>query len=236
MTAGIRVNGQHSYAQHGLRMLEHTIGSPPKDDHTERVPYSNITYDFDEILGLSSYGERTLSYVFDFICLSKRKAQDRIIRIRRWLQWTGRKDLCDPSCPDYHFEVRAPEVTVSENHGVYTISVTFKANPAMLPNSTAAYTADTCYYPDVNGDGNADAQDASLILEIASAIGSGKDTGMTDEQLLAADADMDGEITAADAALVQNYAACVGAGEFADTPSNWAAFLNRQLALEEGVY
>lgn len=236
MIAGIKVNGQHSYAQHGLRMLTAEIGSPPKDDHTERVPYSNVTHDFDTILGLSSYGERKLIYTFEFLCMQRHRAQDKIVRIRRWLQWYGRKDLYDPSYPDYHFEVRAPEVTVASSHGVHTVTVTFMANPAMLHNSVAAYTADTCHYPDVNGDGKVTVQDAAMILQAAAAIGVGADSDLTEEQLLAADANMDGKITSADAALVESYAAAVGAGEIIDNPTNWASFLNRQLALEEGVY
>lgn len=236
MIAGISVNGHHSYYQHRLRMLSRDIGSPPKDDHTERVPYSNITYDFDEILGTSSYGERTLSYTFECLCTNRRKAQDQLIRIRHWLKWSGYMDLHDPYYPDYHFEVRAPEIIHHENHGVYTITVTFRANPAMLPDKAFAYTPDTCHYPDVNGDGVVDANDATLILKASAAIGAGTDTGLTDEQLILADADMDGTVTASDAALVLEYASACGAGQFSDSPANWAAFLNRYLALEEGIY
>lgn len=236
MIAGIKVNGQHSYTQHGLRMLDAEIGSPTRDNHTERVPYSNVTYDFDDILGLASFGERKLTYVFEFLCMHPRRAQDKIVRIRRWLQWSGRKELYDPSYPDYHFEVRAPEVTVNSSHGVHTVTMTFMANPAMLPNGVAAYTADTCHYPDVNGDGKVTASDAAIILKAAAAIGAGGDSGLTAEQLLAADANMDGKVTSSDAALVERYAASVGAGEIVDNPTNWASFLNRQLALEEGVY
>jgi hypothetical protein len=51
MIKGITVNGSHSYYNFGLRMLKRSIGSPPKDEHLERVPYSNVTYDFDELFG-----------------------------------------------------------------------------------------------------------------------------------------------------------------------------------------
>lgn len=236
MIHAIRVSGKNSYYDHGLRMLSSEIGSPPRDEHTERVPYSNVTYDFDELFGQPGYGERTLTYVLEFLCSGRAEAQARIVHIRNWLQWTGRKDLYDTDYPDYHFEVRAPSVTISGSHGVYTVTVQFMANPAMLPNTGAAYTADTCHYPDVNGNGEVDAADASLILQAVSDLGAGRDTGLTQAQLLAADADMDGEITAMDAALVLEYISAVGVGQFTDTPENWTAFLNRRLDLRKGVY
>lgn len=90
--------------------------------------------------------------------------------------------------------------------------------------------------PDVDMDGSVTAMDASLILQAASAIGAGEESGLTPEQLLAADADMDGSINAIDASLVLEYAAAVGAGDFPDTPQSWTHFLNRKLGLEEVIY
>ena len=81
MIKGITVNGKHSYYSFGLRMLKRSIGSPPKDDHTERVPYSSVTYDFDSIFGGSSYGERTLTYKFELMDLRLNFAEDRLMAI-----------------------------------------------------------------------------------------------------------------------------------------------------------
>ena len=64
MKHGIMISHKHSFYDYGIKMVERKIGQPQKDDHTERVPYSNITYDFDLINGKSSYGERTISYKF----------------------------------------------------------------------------------------------------------------------------------------------------------------------------
>ena len=136
MIKGITVNGRHSFHSLGLRMLKRSIGSPPKDDHTDRVPYSNITYDFDSVFGSSSYSERVLNYKFDFTETRLKIAECRLMDILNWLHWTGRKSLCDDMMPSHHFEVREPKVIWSENHGVYTFDVTFSASPEILSNTT----------------------------------------------------------------------------------------------------
>jgi len=136
MISGITIDKQHSYYRYGLYLVSRNIGEPPKDDHTERVPYSNITHDFDEITGLSSYGERTLIYEFEFLCREKIKAQNKIIQVKKWLHWTGRKNLYDPAYPEYHFEVREPVLEIAEKYrGIFGITATFKANPEMQSNS-----------------------------------------------------------------------------------------------------
>lgn len=131
MISGILIENIHSF-QFGMSLVNRDISEPQKDDHTERVPYSNITYDFDEITGKSSYGERTLTYQFEFLCLSPKKAQNQIIQFKKWLHWTGRKNLYDTALPDYYFEVREPILEIRQNfHGIYSIKAIFKANPAM---------------------------------------------------------------------------------------------------------
>ena len=121
MIKGITVNGSHSYYNFGLRMLKRSIGSPPKDEHLERVPYSNITYDFDELFGNTSYGERQLIYQFDLMQRHGRNAEDRLVRIINSLHWKGRKELYDDLLPNYYFEVREPTVTYTEDHGIYKV-------------------------------------------------------------------------------------------------------------------
>lgn len=237
MTAGIRLDSRHSYYHFGLRMLESTIGNAPRDNRTERVAYSSITYDFDTLYGSPSYGERQLSYKFDFLCRNRIRAEHLLLRILQWARFTGRKNLYDSTLPDYHFSVRAPTVAWREKQcGVYLVTMTFMADPVILPNrARQAYTADTCRFPDIDGDGSASSLDAATILAAASAIGSGQDPGLTDEQLALCDADMDGEITSMDAALVMQFSAACGAGKYSDSPAGWASYLNDYFHLKGGV-
>ena len=127
MIKGFEVNGKHSYHTFGLRILSRKIGSPPKDDHTERVPYSNITYDFDSVYG-ASYSERMITYKLEFMPI---KAYCRLMNILEWLHFSGRQNLYDDMLKGYFFEVREPSVSWSESHGIYTFDVIFPALPAM---------------------------------------------------------------------------------------------------------
>ena len=227
MKEGIFVRGAHSYGTHGLRCLSRNISEPQKDDYTERVPFSNIVYDFGGLYGEQTYGERKLSYSFDFLCFDKRRAQDRIMNVKEWLCWNGSETLYDDLLPDYHFKARQPKISWSEKHGVYTISAVFPAAPEMWPNSNKKpdpYPSGLVF-PDINGDGKVNAIDASMILAAYSAISTGQDPGLTDEQLDACDANRDGSIDARDASLVLTFYSLCSVGRYENTPTGWEEFM-----------
>ena len=240
---GFTLNGKHTYYAFGLRMLKRTIGSPPKDEHTERVPYSNITYSFDKLYGGKSYGERKIIYEFDLIERDIRRAEDKIVNIINWLHFDDRLDLYDDYFPDYHFSVREPDVVTTQSNGVYTVKVSFKAAPAMIPNPNKKhYTAANVIIPDVNGDGKVDMSDASLILAAYAALSAEppQDPGLTPEQLRAADANMDGKIDAVDASMVSAFYGRLSQSESPydgmTLPAAWAAFLNEYFQTGGEVY
>ena len=225
MREGIFVNGAHSYGTFGLNCLKRNIGEPQKDDYTERVPFSNIVYDFGGIYGEQTYGERRLSYTFEFLCLNKKIGQSRIANIKKWLHWTGSQTFHDDLLPDYHFKVREPSISWAESHGIYTISVVFPAAPEMWANVTEAVPTEYIF-PDVNGDGKVNAIDASMILAAYSAISTGQDPGLTEEQLDACDANRDGHIDARDATLVLTFYSLVSVGRYDGSPASWVEFMN----------
>lgn len=221
----------------GFRLLAKQIGEPAKDDRTERVPYSNITYDFDAFYGASSYGERTLTYTYDLVSRDHRRVQFLIAELRQHLRWSGVRDLHDNAFPDYHFEVRAPAVKAEDNgHTVTTVVITFKALPAMLPNCQPALLPSEQRYPDVNGDGHVTAADAALILTAAEAIARGESSGLTPEQELLADADLDGAITDKDSLVVLQYVASCAAGQIEDSAQSWQKYIRRHLSLKGALY
>lgn len=233
MKEGFTIDGKHTFYRHKLRMTKRTIGNAPKDDYTERVPFSNVTYDFASIYG-QSFGERTLTYQLEFICFDKKKAQDRLVEILRWFRWKNRKNLYDDLLPDYHFEVREPDVKWSENHGIYTFDLTFKANPEIVPNR--GYLEKNTTLPDVNFDGFVDAVDASMISEAYSKMSAEEDSGFDDEQKNRADANRDGSINAVDASLVSGfYAEISTTGRYSCTKEGWTEYLNDVYGGRNGV-
>ncbi len=68
------------------------------------------------------------------------------------------------------------------------------------------------FYGDVDQNGSINAADAALVLQAASAIGSGSASGLTADQETAADVNQDGAFDALDAALILQYAAYAGSG------------------------
>ena len=230
------LHGFWSPEQEGLRLLSGSIGEPKKDDRTERVPYSSVTYDYSDIFP-PSYSERELQYRLDLLSADRRNAQFILAQIRKRLRWQGLRDLYDSAFPDYHFEVRAPEIKAEDDqHTVQIITVTFRANPAMLPNQVPALLSSEQRYPDLDGDGHVTAADAAIILTAAEKIARGESSGLTPEQLLLADADIDGSVTESDSLLVLQYAAAVSRGEFADSMQSWQKYLRRHLSMKGALY
>ena len=235
MNKGITVNGLHSYLRFGLKMLKRNIGAATKDDYTERVPFSSVTHDFSRIYGEPAYSERTLTYTFEFIEFRNYVAEERLTAVLEWLHFSGRQSLWDDMLPNHHFEVREPAVSWSEKHGVYNITASFRASPAMKPNPNLLYTADTVNFPDINGDGMITSVDASMILEAYTKLQNGEDTGLTPAQLRACDANMDGKITAADATLVLNFYAAVQEGSYQGDIGGWVTYINDYFGMDKGV-
>lgn len=225
-----------------LHLVSREIGEPTKDDRTERVPYSSVTYNFDDLCG-TSYGERTLKYEYELLSFGgfrARETAERIfMEIKRALRWRGRMELHDDAFPDFIFEVRAPAVSMTHpQNGVYRITLTFQASPAMLPVQISPALIIRLHdrkYPDINGDNAVTAADAALILTAAENIAAGEPSGLTEAQEILADADRDGTITEADALLVQEYAAAVSAGDFEDNDRSWYLWLRRHFRLQEAV-
>lgn len=222
-----------------MNLLSAEIGEPPKDSHTERVPFSNITHHFEG----ESYGERTLTYQYELLIFRGYRAQQTeftITQIKQLLRWNGVLPLHDTMYPAFFFEAYAPTVSMKHpQNGVYTVTFTFKANPAMLPKvlSTPLFLRLKDWkYPDINGSGHVTAADAAMILTAAENIAAGQASGLTQAQEILADADRDGTITEADALLVQDYAAAVSRGQFTDTAQNWYLYLQRYFRLKEAVY
>ena len=184
MKEGIYVRGAHSYGTYGLRCLKRNISEPKKDDYTERVPYSNIVYDFGGLYGEQTYGERQMSYTFEFMCFDRHKGQERI-------------------------------------------AVAFPAAPEMWANTSANPTPTPTDYvfPDVNGDGKINSNDASMILAAYSAIATGEDPGLTPEQLDACDANRDGKIDSKDASIVMEFYSFTAVGRYKNTPAGWEEFM-----------
>ena len=220
----------------GFHMLDRVVGEAPKDDHTERVAYSNTTYDFDDYFGISSYGERTLTYKFDLLESDARKRQYAEIELRKHLRWRGYRRLEDAQYPDFYFEARAPVFAFDKSvPGVMIVTITFKAAPAMLLRANEVLPSDMQRYPDLDGDGHVTAADAALILTAAENIAAGESSGLTEAQELLADADLDGTITVEDSALVLQYAAQVTAGQIEDSEQSWQQYLRRRRKLKGGI-
>lgn len=225
---GIRFNGKHSWCDFRAVISKRKIGNPPKKRMEETVPYSNQVFDFSALYGIQVYGERTLQYTFSILGCSRTDVQKKLDRFILWLmEPSGNLPLYDEMMPDSHFEARCTEVSEVTFIGsaAAQLTVTFTAAPYRIPNSTMVGVIRNARYPDINGDGTADAVDASLIQTAASRIGNGSPSGLSPVQELLADVDGDGVISAVDASILLEYAAKCGTGVYTADFQGWMRFV-----------
>ena|SRR5690625_485279 len=132
---GITFNNKHSFRDFELTIAPgRNIGNPSKVKRKERVPYSNIDYDFSGIYGDQEYTERSLTYTFNVIDqhnYSKEHFSIMKIEILNWLLGPNEKNkLTDDAIPGYYFlaEVEnGPALEEREFDG--TLTVEFIAYP-----------------------------------------------------------------------------------------------------------
>lgn len=101
-------------------------------------------------------------------------------------------------------------------------------SPFVAPETDEIPDINTHRFPDVNGDGVADAADSAIIQKAATKIAIGEPSGLTPEQEILADADRDGDISAVDASLVLQFAAETGVSNYEQSVEGWEQFLRKR--------
>ncbi|MBQ7013385.1 MAG: hypothetical protein IJN11_05660 [Oscillospiraceae bacterium] len=230
----IDFKGSNSQSTFGAVIQKREIGSPGKNVITDKVPYSNVKYNFSELYGAQTYGERTLAYQFSLVSTSPERLQRDVTRFIDWIYSPGKSALRDSRVDGYYFLAECITSPKVEDHGIYAIiTVTFTADPFKYPTSPS--TPSTSRYPDLNADGIVDANDGAIALAAAAQIGAGNPSGLTPEQEALADTDGDGVLDAVDANNIMRFAALAGAGNYTNDQAGWTRYMNDQLAQEEGI-
>lgn len=131
MMRGITFDNKHSFRDFNLTIASRHIGNPSKIKRKERVPFSNVEYDFSTIYGGQEYEERTLIYTFNVVDMynrSKISFSSLKIAVLNWLLGPNEKvKLIDDAIPGYYFlaEVEnGPELEEFEFDGPLTVEFT----------------------------------------------------------------------------------------------------------------
>lgn len=128
---GINYNTKHSYQDFGLILQERKISNPSKIKNTERIPWSNVEYDFSSLYGEQEYEERVMSYTFALVSPSKQYYETMKTVVINWLcSPVGKTVLTDDIFPNYYFlaeVVKGPSATDFNLDG--SITVEFTAYP-----------------------------------------------------------------------------------------------------------
>lgn len=120
-----------------LRTKTHNIGFPARKKVTAEVPFSNTKYDFSEIYGVQTYGERSLEYVINVLDPNMWNQVDMHALKTKLANWVesgrGKQPLTDEKLPGWHF-LAEPEsaLALADNYQTGELTVSFVAYPFMI--------------------------------------------------------------------------------------------------------
>ena len=111
-SAGITINGKHSFRDFGAFMCSHSTGTPEPFVVRESVPFMEGFYDFSAISGTLACTSRTAEYVFEL-----ENDDEALLEVFKngfiaWLLEAVNVDIYDDYDPGYHMRgsiAEAPE-------------------------------------------------------------------------------------------------------------------------------
>jgi hypothetical protein len=133
-TNGITWNGAHSRTDYGAVTKERSKPPPVPIVRQERVPYSNLIWDFSGLCGVAEYEMRTLRYVFTISDPNHARCRRKVDMFLAWLySRTGYADLYDSTDEGFHYSARLKSAVPQYTNGVYCeITVEFEAKPEVI--------------------------------------------------------------------------------------------------------
>ena len=100
---GIEINNIHTYRDLGVSISSKDIGAPELNRITQTVPFMNGVYDFSDLYGEETYGERILKYEFDLSDISKELMNARKIKLINFFKNNQNSIFRDDTIKGYHF-------------------------------------------------------------------------------------------------------------------------------------
>lgn len=136
-TAGIEINGSHSYRTFGLHIRSRKIGLPEKKTVFSTVPFMNGFYDFSAIAGEAAWGQREIEYSFDLIADSAIELEEDKAELIAWLASVHDAAILDDDMPGTHFTGSYVSAAFNDDDSGLgsTLTVTFACQPFRTANT-----------------------------------------------------------------------------------------------------
>lgn len=175
---GITINGKHSFVDFGLNISSRKIDLPPKNSIRKTIPYMSGFYDFTTLNGVTTFGERPISYTFDIIGATVEEMDRKRTEVVNWFCNMHDVDIYDDTIPDYHFHGSYDSPSQNEDGEKDELTITFVCYPFMIANEPIQMLfnearTDTVIYEgqpvSIYGKGNATLKMGGSIITLNSA-------------------------------------------------------------------
>lgn len=120
----------------GLVIDSAVMNPPEKIEHKKQLPYSNITYNFDKIIGFPTYTERTITYTCQIIERDSEALNDVLSRIETWLMTTVESILKDTALPQWHFVGTCTGFSSAIDYDFAEVTIQFTVYPFKINNNS----------------------------------------------------------------------------------------------------
>lgn len=122
-----------------IRTKTHDIGFPARTKVTATIPFSNTTYDFSNLYGTQSYGERKVQYVINVFEPNHWNAESMHhikSKLVNWLEsGIGQQELYDDKVPGWHFLGEPQDaLSLDDKYQSGELTVSFVCYPFMIRN------------------------------------------------------------------------------------------------------
>lgn len=131
MTYGIFYNNRHSFRDLDLVVLDsRVIQSPTKQKIKQTVPFMNGDYDFSNLYGSTTFGNRLLEYKFKIMADNRQVLEMRRSVVENWLLGTnGKSNMYDDNLKGYYYLAECIETDFEDKGKFGILKATFEAYP-----------------------------------------------------------------------------------------------------------
>lgn len=135
------IEEKESLTDFDASVTESATNPPEKKSVKEKVPFSNIVYDFSAINGEVYWEERKLEYVFEITADSPQELEQKKTAFSSWVMSAQNAKIYDPYIEDYHFIATFDSIKFKdeEHKEKTTATVTFAAYPYKVANKPKVF-------------------------------------------------------------------------------------------------
>lgn len=133
---GLLIGGKHTFRDFGFWIKQggRNVGNPQKNKTKVTIPHRDGAYDFSDIYGGSTWGERVIEYTFETIEYSKERLLLKSTIFKTWLESLGKIKIQDDAIVGLYFYGDCTNILPKDDGLICEMTVQFTCEPFLYGN------------------------------------------------------------------------------------------------------